>query len=248
MNPASTAFVPSVTRPLSDLPAVRTAWQVTRCAPFALSHRPPTGYHCEAIGGARSGGYEWSGVAQTRRARDSSGGILLGDELGAPGAALDRMAQEDRNRLGEWLILLRKQIPILRHQFADWVETVKEEPILIWQTPAIRYTVYGLAVVVLLWGVAQVAGSLAPAPPPGAKQVATTADFHVVCSDRQCAEHFVIHRKFGFRKFPVTCPRCKKNTGRQARRCNSAICQGRWVAPARVERILQCPQCGGRFH
>ncbi|MHC4696437.1 MAG: hypothetical protein ACYTFA_06830 [Planctomycetota bacterium] len=154
------------------------------------------------------------------------------------------MAQEDPNRLAEWLLLFRKQAPIVRRHFDDWVEEVREEPRLIWETPAVRYAIYGLVAVALAWGALRVANSIAPQPPPDAQRQAATADFHVVCSNQRCGHHFLIHKKFGFRKFPLVCPKCKQESGHRARRCNSPTCRGRWVAPERVGGMLKCPRCG----
>ncbi len=157
------------------------------------------------------------------------------------------MAQENPNRLVEWLQLLRGHVPVIRQRFEGWVSAIREEPMLIWQTAVVRYTVYGLGVVVLLWGVSTIAGSLVPSPPANARPEATKADFHIVCSNPDCGYHFVIHREFGFRKFPVVCPKCGKSTGEQARRCNSETCRGRWVVPKKVDDELCCPICGARF-
>ena len=157
------------------------------------------------------------------------------------------MAQERPSRLAEWLMLVRKQMPVVREHFAAWVEAVREEPRLAWETSAVRYAVYALAGVVLVWLATSMTGWLAPPPPPSARPTATTADFHVVCSDPNCGYHFVIHRKFGFRDFPVECPQCKRGTGVSARRCNSPSCNGRWAAPSQAEKGLQCPHCGAKL-
>ncbi len=154
------------------------------------------------------------------------------------------MAQEDPNRFAEWLVLCSRQAPFMRRQFDDWVEDAREEPRLIWETPAVRYGAYGLVAIVLAWGALGLANSIAPPPPPDAGRLARTADFHVVCADQLCAHHFVIHKKFGFRKFPVVCPNCRQQSGLRARRCNSPACRGRWVAPVQVGDMLKCPRCG----
>jgi len=157
------------------------------------------------------------------------------------------MAQERPNRLAEWLILFRKQMPVMREHFAGWLTAVREEPRLLWETLAIRCAVYGLSGLMLIWSVTTFTGWLTPPPPPNARSAATTADFHVVCSDTDCGYHFVIHRPFGFRKFPVQCPKCKRETGAFARRCNSATCGGRWVAPVQMEQGTNCPLCGAKL-
>ncbi len=157
------------------------------------------------------------------------------------------MAQEDPNRLSEWLLLARRQIPVLRQRLDDWLRAVREEPSLIWQTPAVRYGAYGLTGLILLGVAVRFTRALAPPTPEGVRAAATSADFHVVCADAECSKHFVIHRPFGFDDFPVRCPSCGKNSGIMARPCNSSTCKGRWVAPIKVDRVLKCPLCGGRF-
>lgn len=126
------------------------------------------------------------------------------------------MAQERPNRLTEWLLLTRKQVPVVRQHFENWLAAVREEPALVWQTPAVRYATYGAGGLMLVWIATWVAGGLAPPLPEDARP-ATRADFHVVCTNPECGYHFVIHRKLGFHGFPVKCPRCQQKTGTQAR-------------------------------
>jgi hypothetical protein len=157
------------------------------------------------------------------------------------------MAQEGRNRLAEWLLLIREQVPVVRQRFEDWLSAVREEPVLLWETIAVRYAFYGVGGLLLVWAVSGVTGLLTPPPPARARPAATAADFHVVCRDTVCAKHFVIHREFGFRNFPVVCPACEQQTGARARRCNSQTCRGRWVAPEEIQGAQYCPVCGTRF-
>lgn len=157
------------------------------------------------------------------------------------------MAQEKPNRLAEWLDVARSQVPGMRQRFSEWLAAVREEPVLLWHTPAVRYAVYGFTGIVLLWVVRLVPSMFGPPPPANARPAATTADFHVVCSDTQCGYHFLVHRQLGFRKFPIECPKCQRKTGTQARRCNSKTCQGRWVAPAKSNGTVYCPVCKSRF-
>ncbi len=157
------------------------------------------------------------------------------------------MAREDPNRLAEWLLVLREQVPVVRQRFENWLAAVREEPVLIWETTAVRYSAYATGGLLLVWLTIGLAGMLAPPPPANAKPTATTADFHVICADARCGHHFVINRKFGFRRFPVNCPTCGRKTGARARRCSSQSCRGRWVAPHQSDAALSCPVCGGPF-
>jgi hypothetical protein len=157
------------------------------------------------------------------------------------------MPQERPNRLVEWWLLLKRQTPLMRQYVADWFAAVREEPYLIWQTPAIRYAVYGVGGLMLVWIVTGIVSAMVPPPPAGAQPRATTADFHVLCTNPSCGEHFVINRKFGFKAFPVKCIKCGLNTGYAARKCNSSTCRGRWVVPFKEEAVHKCPHCGKAF-
>lgn len=157
------------------------------------------------------------------------------------------MAQEDPKPWDEWLQAARAQVPFIKERFDKWVAAVREEPMLVWHTPGIRYAAYGVGGLLALWVTTGLLGMLTPPPPPDAREAAKTADFHVVCSDERCEYHFVINRPFGFRKFPVVCPKCQQRTGAQARRCNSEMCLGRWTAPQKVDGTLRCPRCGRVF-
>ncbi|MBI4716652.1 MAG: hypothetical protein HY763_02525 [Planctomycetes bacterium] len=154
------------------------------------------------------------------------------------------MAQEKPNRIVEWVLLMRQHLPVVRQHALDWVAACREEPWRIWHTPAVRYLAYGIGGLVAAWMVVAFVNSFAPPLPASAKPMATTADFHVVCADPGCGHHFLIHRPFGFRRFPVTCPKCDRETGVHARLCGSPQCGGRWVAPAETDGVVVCSQCG----
>ncbi len=144
-------------------------------------------------------------------------------------------------------MLLRQNAPIARDQVKEWIGEVRQEPRLLWETSAIRYSVYGIIGVIGAWTVVLFVGLLTPAPPAGARDAAKTADYHVVCAVPACGYNFVIKREFGFDDFPVMCDRCKKETGVSGRRCYSETCQGRWVAPETVDDKQKCPLCGTLF-
>ena len=141
------------------------------------------------------------------------------------------MAQEDPNRLVEWLLAIRAHAPTVRQGLTHWWEAVREEPALLWETPAVRYGAYALGGAVAIWLISLGVTMITPPLPEGAKPAATSADFHVICSDATCHTHFVIHREFGFHAFPVTCPKCKRRTGRLAVPCTGDDCTQRWVLP-----------------
>ncbi len=157
------------------------------------------------------------------------------------------MAEENPNRLSEWLLIVREQAPVLRRRFLDWVEDCKQQPYLIWETTAVRYSAYGLIVLVVMWVCSTATTMLSPPLPVDAQSLATSGDFHVLCSDEDCGQHFVINRAFGFHDFPVRCPACKLLSGQSARRCLSTVCGGRYVVPIERDGQSQCPYCQETF-
>ncbi len=141
------------------------------------------------------------------------------------------MAQEKPSRLIEWYMALREHAPTLRQGFADWLEAVRAEPVLLWATPAVRYTVYGIGAVVLALTLSSAVSLITPPPPTGARDVATSADFHAICANPDCGKHFVVRRSFGFNGFPVPCPHCGRNEGLRAIPCTADDCTQRWMLP-----------------
>jgi len=158
------------------------------------------------------------------------------------------MAHEKPNRLSEWILIVRAQVPVWRAHLVKWFEAVREEPRLIWETPAVRFSTYGLAAIIFFSIITSIPNWVASPMPEGASEPATTADFHVVCSNPDCGYHFVVDRELGFDDFPVLCPRCEQQTAHKARRCMSAKCRGRWVIPQQSQGDgLCCPVCGEPF-
>lgn len=137
---------------------------------------------------------------------------------------------------------VKEWLPTVRVRFGEWWAACRGEPILFWHTPAIRYSAFALGGLLAIWAVLGVVGMFTPAGKTGVPR-ATTADFHVICTDPACGAQFVIKKPFGFHKFPVECPRCKKTTGERALRCVSATCKGKWVTPRLVDGAYRCPDC-----
>ena len=150
------------------------------------------------------------------------------------------MPVSKESKISAWLTALREGWPSVRAHFNEWKEAVREEPRLIWQTPAIRYSVYVIAGVAAIWTLTWALSLMAPAE---VKPMARTADFHVLCTNPGCGNHFIINRKFGFDDFPVVCPKCQQRTGERAARCVSPTCHGRWVVPVVREGEYYCPIC-----
>ncbi len=154
------------------------------------------------------------------------------------------MPPPDRNRLTAWYLLIKDEwLPTQRHKFGEWWVAVREEPRLLWNTPQFVYSLIGLGVIIAIVVVAWLTDFVAPPPPSDARDKATTANFHVVCSQPECLHHFMIEREFGFDDFPVECPRCKQDTGQQGQRCRSNTCRGRYVPTIEKDGHIHCRIC-----
>ncbi len=157
------------------------------------------------------------------------------------------MPAPNRNQWVDLLEAAKERKENAREQFRDWVGAVREEPSLIWQTPIVRYGVYSIGGLMLLLFVNAGINAMAPAGGKRVEPRATTALFDVVCYNSSCGRHFVIERKFRFRRFPVTCPYCKEDTGHRAARCNSQQCHGKLVVTAVEDDTIYCSECGARL-
>lgn len=151
------------------------------------------------------------------------------------------MPADKEPKLGLLLDAIREGVPSLKAKLREWFDTCRQEPALFWQTPAIRYVTYGTGGVIGVLVVLMVVNSIAPSVE--VIEQATTTDHRVICTNTECANMFVIDRPFDFDAFPVTCPKCSKQTGERAQRCNSKSCKGRWmIREVRGERFV-CPHC-----
>ena len=155
------------------------------------------------------------------------------------------MPPRERRRLVTWYLLAKEEwLPAQWERVKEWTSVVRAEPALVWETPAVRYTAFALAVLLGVWLLVWAVSLLEP---PGAAEMQagnSTVGFHVVCSNRECGRHFMITREEDFDDFPVQCPFCKQKTGQHAMRCLSPTCQGTYVIPIEVDGELRCSECG----
>lgn len=154
------------------------------------------------------------------------------------------MAQESPNRLVEWYLAIRAWLPVARRGVESWVAQVRAEPVLLWESQAVRCTLLGLGGLVVVWLVMTGVNLVALPPPADAQAPSDRAYFHVICSDSACRHHFTIYEKKSFDGFPVKCPRCGKLDGEQARQCFSKSCAGRWTVSQLRDKQPVCGSCG----
>ncbi len=151
---------------------------------------------------------------------------------------------DEESKFAKVVVAFREWLPTVKPYLAERYAPVRETPGLLWRLPEVRYTALALGVLVALSIFQFAGGCLSFAPEGEVQPLATTGDFHVVCTNEQCKKHFVINRKFKFDDFPVECPTCKQDTGQRALRCRSKTCGGQLVPTEIRGGDYVCRQCG----
>ncbi|MCH7701206.1 MAG: hypothetical protein IID37_05930 [Planctomycetes bacterium] len=151
------------------------------------------------------------------------------------------------SKLKELIDGVREWLPGVKPRALEWWETVRAEPGQIWASLAFRWGCLVAGGIVLLLIATTIAGWSERSTPSARGPAARTANFDVLCSDPNCAHHFVINRKFTFHKFPVECIKCQQPTGQRGRRCSSISCSGKLAIPVESELGPICDRCGQRF-
>ncbi len=150
---------------------------------------------------------------------------------------------DEESKFTKVMVAFREWLPTVKPYLAERYAFVRETPGLVWRLPEVRYTALALGVVSVV-SILQFAGGCLSFAPEGAVQpLATTGDFHVICTNEQCRKRFVINRKFKFDDFPVACPICKQETGRRALRCRSKTCRGQLVPTEIRGGDYVCQEC-----
>ncbi len=153
------------------------------------------------------------------------------------------MPAPNRNQWVEMWAAAKERRESATEELRQWYDAAKAEPTLIWQTPLVRYAVYGLGAFVVIMVVRTGIVMLQPADSARFQPRATTAHFDVICSNESCGRHFKIERRFKFREFPVDCPYCKMPNGELALRCGSDTCRGRLVITVEEKKAIYCAHC-----
>jgi hypothetical protein len=109
--------------------------------------------------------------------------------------------------------------------------------------PELRYTLIVIAAAATLWTIKWTLAALSPLPASQIQPFATSGDFQVMCSHKDCRHRFVVHRKLKFNDFPVQCPRCQRKSGCRALRCHSKTCHGALVPAELIRGNYVCSKC-----
>jgi len=141
----------------------------------------------------------------------------------------------------------REWLPGAQAQVLETWEAIREEPAQIWNSVAFRCGMLALGGIILIVAARFTTSMLVPNAPDGHRQLSKTANFEVFCSNPSCKHHFLINKPFGYDRFPVKCPKCGKQTGERAVRCDSRTCQGRLVLPRKEGKTLVCSRCGAKL-
>ncbi len=150
---------------------------------------------------------------------------------------------DEESKLTKAVIALREWLPTVKPYLQERYAFVRETPGLVWRLPEVRYPLIVLGALLAISLIKFGVGFLSPLAEKQFKPIATTGDFHVICTNEQCKKEFVINRKLKFDDFPVECPRCHETTGHRAMRCRSKTCRGKLVPTELIRGAYVCPHC-----
>lgn len=124
-----------------------------------------------------------------------------------------------------------------------WRAELREDPTVLWRTPAIRLGGLALAGIALLAAAHVLTAALTPAAAPGALQAPTrTATLYVACTNPACLTSFVTRQPMDFRDWPLECPQCGQSSVYRATVCRAC---GQWFATV-PGSSKECPHCAAR--
>lgn len=137
---------------------------------------------------------------------------------------------------GDWITALRR-----------WREAVREDPLLIWRTPAVRIALFALLAVVLFLFARWAIPTFTPAAGGRNFEKATdTATLFVACSRTECLDQRSIRLPMDpstwKERWPLTCEKCGQKSVYRAQRC--AECR-KFFATA-PEGPPGCPHCAAK--
>lgn len=136
----------------------------------------------------------------------------------------------------------REAVRGFKDRYRQWREDLKEDPSLLWRTPAIRITFYLVLAVGLIlavrWGTNTLAGAGA-----ANKEDVKKSTLYVSCTDPNCLKSFNATVAMDFKTWPLKCDQCGQLTVYRATLCK--VCRNWYaVAPTGPDG---CPFCRKRF-
>lgn len=144
-----------------------------------------------------------------------------------PSSKLPHLVREGANQAGATL--------------NQWKAELRENPAQFLSSPLVRYPVYLLIAVALFFAVRFAIHAWTPAAAGrNFEQPTQTATLYAACSDAGCREAFKAAVPMNWNGEPLTCPRCKRQTGARAKLCDR--CRG-WYVPGGT---AGCPLCAER--
>ncbi|MBK9126967.1 MAG: hypothetical protein IPM13_04115 [Phycisphaerales bacterium] len=150
------------------------------------------------------------------------------------------MDERPSTRLQDVPHLLRDRLDALPDRWAAWREAFREDPALLFRTPAFRILLWIVGGLILLFAAQALIRGLTPPGAQGAGERATPwAVLYVACSDPACLHATSTRQARDFKAWPLTCEQCGKRTVYRAAQC--ATC-ARWFAVGPGEAAV-CPHC-----
>jgi len=145
----------------------------------------------------------------------------------------------NRDTLGHLSDRLRERKEDFSSNFSQWKADVREDPSLLWRTPAIRWSLIVLLAIGAVVTSIYVTQSLTPAAGEGWEAATRTATIYVACTDPACRRSHAAQVPMSFRDWPMKCDFCGGERVYRATLCPR--CRG-WFATAPGEST-ECPLC-----
>lgn len=121
-----------------------------------------------------------------------------------------------------------------------WREAFRENPRVIWRSPAVRLGGLALLAIVIIMGVQTLIGALAPrSGVGGGGRYLQEATLYVACTNAACRASYTTQQALDFKGWPLKCQKCGGASVYRASRCG--VCR-HWFASA-PGAAHACPFC-----
>jgi hypothetical protein len=135
---------------------------------------------------------------------------------------------------------LRERAAKLRGNLRQWSADVREDPGLLWRTPAIRVAFWLGVGLVAFFAARFAANAILPADADAEfKQPTQLATLYVACINPECRESYTTRQPMNFSAWPLTCRKCGRATVYRATLCPTCH---HWFATV-PGREHNCPFC-----
>lgn len=127
--------------------------------------------------------------------------------------------------------------------YRQWREDLRQDPALLWQTPAVRIVLWIVLGIILVSGLYWAIATFTPSGTDSLFVEPTPlATLYVACTNPDCRAHYNTKQPMDFDSWPLKCEQCGSESVYRAKLCS--VCR-RWFATA-PGQPTGCPFCATR--